>query len=70
MFQKKRKRKKPILSNWVEPEGLTQPPSARRWPGRGPRGAQFFKMPNFLSVYIMVFTLIKLIFIIKADVKA
>jgi hypothetical protein len=25
-----------ILSNWAEPEGRTQPPSARRWPSRGP----------------------------------
>jgi hypothetical protein len=31
--------KKSILSNWAEPEGPTQIPSARRWPDRGPRGA-------------------------------
>jgi hypothetical protein len=33
------KKRKINLSNWAEPEGPTQPPSAFRWPGRGPRGA-------------------------------
>jgi hypothetical protein len=37
--EKKEKKRKPILSNWAEPEGPTQSPSARRRPGRGPRGA-------------------------------